>query len=51
VDVLAAEIQRVGQKHEGRIHQHENAEIIQLLDNMGIVSRLQGKKPFELSFR
>jgi hypothetical protein len=32
----------------GRLHQHENVETIQLLDNMGIVRRLQRKKPFEL---
>jgi hypothetical protein len=36
------------QKHEGRLHQHENVEAIQLLDSMGIVRRLQRKKPFEL---
>jgi len=35
-------------KHEGRLHHHENAEAIQLLDNMGIVRRLQRKKTFEL---
>jgi hypothetical protein len=48
VDVVSREIQKVAQKHEGRLHQHENVEIIQLLDNMGIVRRLQRKKPFEL---
>jgi hypothetical protein len=45
---LSREIQRVAQKHEGRLHQHESAEAIQLLDNMGIVHRLQRKKTFEL---
>jgi hypothetical protein len=44
VDVVSREIQRVAQKHEGRIHQHENVEAIQLLDNVGIVRRLQRKK-------
>jgi hypothetical protein len=48
VDVVASEIQRFAQKHEIRLHQHENAEAIQLLDNMCIVHRLQRKKPFEL---
>jgi hypothetical protein len=48
VDVVSSEIQRVAQKHEGRFHQHENIEAIQLLDNMGIMRRLQRKKPFEL---
>jgi hypothetical protein len=40
VDVVSSEIQGVEQKQEGRIHQHENVEAIQLLDNMGIVRRL-----------
>jgi hypothetical protein len=48
VDVVTSEIQRFAQKHERRLHQHENAEAIQLLDNMGIVCRLQRKNPFEL---
>jgi hypothetical protein len=49
VDVVSGEIQRFAQKQEGRLHQHENVEAIQLLDNMGIVRRLQReKKPFEL---
>jgi len=40
VDVLTSEIQRFAQKHEGRLHHHENVEAIQLLDNVGIVRRL-----------
>jgi len=32
VDVVSSEIQRFAQKHEGRLHHHENAEAIQLLD-------------------
>ena len=48
VGVVTSEIQRFAQKHEGRLHHHENVEAIQLLDNMGIVRRLQRKKPFEL---
>ena len=31
---------------EGRLHNRENVEGIQLLDNMSIVSRLQKKKTF-----
>jgi hypothetical protein len=47
VDVVSSEIQRVAQKHEGRLQQHENVEAMQLLDNMGIEHRLQRKKkPF-----
>ena len=48
VDVVSGEIQRFAQKHEERLHHHENVEAIQLLDNMGIACRLQGKKTFEL---
>jgi hypothetical protein len=46
VVVVSREIQKVAQKHEGRLHQHENFEAIQLLDNMGTVRRLQKKKTF-----
>jgi hypothetical protein len=49
VDVVSSDIQRVAQKHKGRLHQHDNVEATQLLDTMGIVRRLQReKKPFEL---
>jgi hypothetical protein len=45
VDEVSSEIEKVAQEHEGRLHQHENAEAIQLLDNRGIVRRLQREKP------
>jgi hypothetical protein len=48
VDVVSSEMQRFAQKHEGRLHHHENVEAIQLLDNMGRGRRLQREKPFEL---
>jgi hypothetical protein len=48
VEVVPGEIQRFAQKHEERLHHHENVEAIQLLDNMGIVRGLQRTKPFEL---
>jgi hypothetical protein len=48
VDFITSEIQRFTQKHEEHLHHHENIEVIQLLDNMDIVHRLQRKKPFEL---
>ena len=48
MDAASSEIQRFAQKHEERLHHHENVVAIQLLDNMGIVRRLQKKKPFEL---
>jgi hypothetical protein len=44
VDAVSSEIQRFAQKHEERLHHHENVETIQLLDNMGIGRRLQKKK-------
>jgi len=44
VDAVSSEIQRFTQKHEERLHHHENVEVIQLLDNIGIVRRLQRKK-------
>jgi hypothetical protein len=48
VEVVSSEIQRFEQKHKESLHHHENVEVIQLLDNMGIVRSLQRKKPFEL---
>ena len=47
-DFVSSEIQRFAQKREERLHHHENHEAIHLLDNMGIVRRVQRKKPFEL---
>jgi len=43
LDVVTSEIQRFAQKHEGTNHHYENVEAIQLLDNVGIVCRLQRK--------
>jgi len=43
VDVVSSEIQRFAKKHEGTLHHHENDEATQLLDNVGIVCRLQTK--------
>ena len=48
VNVVSSEIRRFAQKHEGRLHHHENVEAILLLDNAGVVRRLQRQKPFEL---
>ena len=48
VNAVSSEIQRFAQKHEGRLHHHENGEAVLLLDNAGIVRRLQTDKPFEL---
>ena len=47
-DAVSSEIQRFAQKHEERLHHHESVEAIELLDSMGMVRRLQRKKPFEI---
>jgi hypothetical protein len=47
-NVVTSEIQRLAQKHEERLHRHENVEAIQLLDNKGVVRRLQPKNPFDV---
>jgi hypothetical protein len=46
VDIVSSEIQRFAQKHERRLHRHENVEPIQLLNNMCIGRILQRKKTF-----
>ena len=48
VDDVSSEIQRFAQKHEERLHHHENVEAIHLLENTYIVRRLQRKKTSEL---
>ena len=48
VNVVSSEIWRFAQEHEGRLHHHEKVEAILLLDNAGIVRRLQKEKPYEL---
>ena len=42
------EIKRVARKHEERLYLHENAEILQLLENQHLFRRLKRTKPFEL---
>jgi hypothetical protein len=44
---VSSEIQRFAQKHEETLYHHEKFEAIQQVDNMGIVRKLQRKKPFE----
>jgi len=50
VDVVTSEILRFAQKHDGRPQHHQNVEAIQLLDNMGLLRRLQRKKTFWASW-
>ena len=35
-------------KYEQRLYKHQNSEVLRLLDNLGLVPRLQRRKPFEL---
>ena len=48
VEMVTAAIRRFARKHEERLHQHVNAEAIQLLNNSALVRRLKRIKPFEL---
>jgi hypothetical protein len=45
---VASEMKRFAIKHESRLHQHVNEEVLQLLDNQNLVRRLKRTKPFEL---
>ena len=45
VEMVMAEIRRFAWKHEERLHQHVNAEAIQLLDNSLLVRSLKRIKP------
>jgi hypothetical protein len=42
------ETQRIAKKHERRLHQHQNIEMLQLLDHAELVRRLDRLKSFEL---
>ena len=48
IPTVKEEIKRVARKHEERLHLHENAEILQLLENQHLFRRLKRTKPFEL---
>lgn len=48
IETVEAEIQKQAKKHELRLHQHQNVEVLQLLDNAELVRRLKRLKPFEL---
>lgn len=48
IPMVKDEIKRFAGKHEARLHLHENAEVLQLLDNQHLVRRLKRTKPFEL---
>jgi hypothetical protein len=48
IDTADKDIKRYTGKHEDRLHQHNNVEALQILDNSDIVRRLKTVKPFEL---
>jgi hypothetical protein len=48
IPTIKEEIKRFAMKHEERLHLHENAEVLQLLDNQHVFRRLKRTKPFEL---
>ncbi|KAK4871973.1 hypothetical protein RN001_016097 [Aquatica leii] len=45
---VSAEIKKLARKHEARLHEHENVEVLQLLENNQLTRRLKRLKPFEL---
>ena len=48
VVVVVYEIREFTVKHEKGLHQHENVEVIQLLDNSALVRCLQRVNPCDL---
>lgn len=49
MDTVASEIKKIAQKHQERLHQHPNIEATRLLQQEGIIRRLNRLKPFELA--
>jgi hypothetical protein len=48
VENVDSVIKTYAQSHEQRLHRHINVEAPQLLNNDGLVRRLNRRKPFEL---
>jgi hypothetical protein len=48
MEMVMAAIRRFARKHEARLHQHVNVEVIQLLDNSALVRRLKRTKPLRV---
>ena len=48
IPTIKEQLKRFAKKHEERLHLHENAEVLQLLDNQHVFQRLKRTKPFEL---
>jgi hypothetical protein len=50
MEMVTNEIGKFSKKHEERLLHHVNVEAIHLLDNGGLVRRLERRKPFELVY-
>ena len=48
IPTVADEIRRAAEKHEAKLRQHTNVEVLQFLDTYGLKRRLKRTKPFEL---
>jgi hypothetical protein len=48
IPTIRQKIQRFAERHERRLHNHVNTEVVQLLDNTNFNTRLKRTKPFEL---
>lgn len=48
IPTVKEEIKKYAGRHEARLHQHVNAEALQLLDNQHLVRRLKRMKPLDL---
>jgi hypothetical protein len=48
IPTIKQKIQRFAERHERRIHNHVNTEVLQLLDNTNLNRRITRIKPFEL---
>jgi predicted component of type VI protein secretion system len=48
IPTIRQEIQRFAERHERRLYNHVNTEVLQLLNNNNLNRRLKIIKPFEL---
>jgi hypothetical protein len=48
IPTIRQELQRFADRHERRLHNHANTEVLQTLDNTNSNRRLKGINPFEL---
>lgn len=48
IEMVEDEVRKVARRHEFRLRNHANLEVVQLLNNTNLVRRLRRVKPFEL---